>query len=539
MKEGQMEKLNRMGVVLLLTSVSAGNAFAAPAAKVPLVDAPAVVQAVDPEALAEGNIPIELSEARLKEIILFFKNSKADLIRLRKEAKGFGIGEANEKYVILLQKIVSGSYRLTEGAQAEFLMRVALNQALALVAEYYVPGKASGYVQKNGVIKRASNPVLKRLILEDSIELAVKYFQEADELTTESGGQNYDQMGQFAAQRLSLAAGWLDGVWEEGVRAHLIKTLLEQWLQVVLMEENLKDLKFGNESRLIAESFEKIKLYPADYGSQERILTETLNSVLASLRQNESLSGVVVSGSGGSSGLLIAGPAPEMNFVLVRGGTYKIGCINRSSNCAENEKPVHEVELSSFEMMTTEVTQGMWQAVMGENPSYFSNCGESCPVEYVSWDDARTFAKAMNEKNDGYEYRLPTEAEWEVAARAGAETDYPSGDGLAALRQVGWYSGNADNETHPVAKKKPNAWGIYDMHGNVWEWVEDSYDEDFYKSSDAKRKDPVNRSGGSNRGLRGGSWYSDAGSTRSSLRDFWLPGERYNRVGLRLARTQK
>ena len=532
-----LEKLFAVGLVI--TSLSVGSALSSPSVLLPGATPIPTTAAVDPEALAEGNIPIELSEARLKEIILFFKNSKADLIRLRKEAKGFGIGEANEKYVILLQKIVSGSYRLTEGAQAEFLMRVALNQALALVAEYYVPGKASGYVQKNGVIKRASNPILKRVILEDSIDLAIQYFQEADESAAQTGGQDYDQLGKFAAERLSLASEWLDGIWEEGFRARLIQTLLEQWLQVVLMEENLKDLKFGNESRLIAESFAKLKLYPKDYGSQERILTETLNSVLASLRQNESLSGVVVSGSGGSSGLLIAGPAPEMNFVLVRGGTYKIGCINGSSNCAENEKPVHEVELSSFEMMTTEVTQGMWQAVMGENPSLFDQCGESCPVENVSWDDARTFAKAMNEKNDGYEYRLPTEAEWEVAARAGAETDYPSGDGLAALRQVGWYSGNADNETHPVAKKKPNAWGIYDMHGNVLEWVEDSYDEDFYKSSDAKRKDPVNRSDSPYRGLRGGSWSNDARYVRSSLRSGWKPGRRGSNVGFRLARTQK
>ena len=132
-------------------------------------------------------------------------------------------------------------------------------------------------------------------------------------------------------------------------------------------------------------------------------------------------------------------------------------------------------------MQTTEVTQGQWRSVMGSNPSDFANCGNNCPVENVSWDDIQSFITAMNQRGDGT-YRLPTEAEWEYAARAGSTSAFANG-GISVtdcsydpnLDAMGWYCGNASSTTHSVGGKQPNAWGLYDMHGNVWEWCQDWY----------------------------------------------------------------
>src|SRR5882762_10161151 len=154
-----------------------------------------------------------------------------------------------------------------------------------------------------------------------------------------------------------------------------------------------------------------------------------------------------------------------MEFAYVPGGSFQMG----SGNGDPNEQPVHQVAFASgFYMGRYEVTQAQWQKVMSNNPSTFSTCGENCPVEQVSWDDAQEFIKKLNAQNDGYQYRLPSEAEWEYACRAGTTGDY-AGD----PNSMAWYTSNAEYKTHPVGKKQANAWGLYDMHGNVSEWVMD------------------------------------------------------------------
>ncbi|MBN22908.1 MAG: hypothetical protein CL678_16605 [Bdellovibrionaceae bacterium] len=501
---------------------------------------------VDPETLIEGNIPIRLSRSRLKAISEFFRNSKASLEKLRKEAQGFDINKANNQYRILIQKIVQKSYKLTNGAHAEFFMRVALNQGLALTSAYYILDKKGNPVLKPGLLRKASNPILKRVIIEDSIALAIQYFQEADQvlatecLENENCDQSYDEFGQFASDRLLLASIWTDSVLEEGYRARFLKKILEQWLQVVLVDENLKDSKFGNEALLVSDAFEKIKLYKEDLGAQERILREALKSVLESLQQNPA-----VKSGRFSSAVAIESQMKEMKFVSLPGGSFQMGCTDDSSGCDEDEKPVHEVTLSPFEIMTTEVTQGMWKSVMGDNPSFFISCGESCPVESVSWDEVQGFIAKMNEKNDGYLYRLPTEAEWEYAARAGCRKNYSSTDKqgnpvcsneVSVLNNSGWYDGNSEDKTHPVAQKNPNQFGLYDMHGNVWEWVSDWYERDYYSKS--VKKNPSGPSGGSYRVLRGGSWFYPSRYVRSGNRGIWKPSFHSKNVGFRLARTQ-
>jgi formylglycine-generating enzyme required for sulfatase activity len=154
--------------------------------------------------------------------------------------------------------------------------------------------------------------------------------------------------------------------------------------------------------------------------------------------------------------------------VLVPVGSFMMGSTN---GLDDNEKPVHQVTISqAFYMGKYEVTQGQWQSVMGTNPSAFKDCGGNCPVDNVSWDDVQNFINKLNETNDGFRYRLPTEAEWEYACRAGTTGDYAGN-----LSEMAWYSENSGRKTHAVGSKRLNDWGLADMHGNVQEWCQDWY----------------------------------------------------------------
>jgi formylglycine-generating enzyme required for sulfatase activity len=207
-----------------------------------------------------------------------------------------------------------------------------------------------------------------------------------------------------------------------------------------------------------------------------------------------------------------------------------------STNGGTDEKPVHGVTINySFYMGKYEVSQAQWQAVMGNNPANFKDCGGNCPVEQVSWDDAQSFINKLNESNDGFRYRLPTEAEWEYACRAGTTGDYAGN-----LSEMAWFSENSGNKTHAVGGKQPNAWGLADMHGNVWEWCQDWYHETY---NGAPTDGSAWLSGGEqkSRVVRGGSWGSDATNLRSAYRDNFTPGDRSINLGFRLvavARTQ-
>ncbi|MBW2406661.1 MAG: formylglycine-generating enzyme family protein [Deltaproteobacteria bacterium] len=175
-----------------------------------------------------------------------------------------------------------------------------------------------------------------------------------------------------------------------------------------------------------------------------------------------------------------------MKFVLIPAGSLTMGSrlspgevTRRYGGKAEwykDEQPPHPVEITRpFYLQTTEVSQAQWKRIMGNNPSRFEDCGDDCPVEKVSWNDAQKFIEELNQMEDINKYRLPTEAEWEYACRAKTETAYSFGDEVDKLGEYAWYGDNSGGKTKPVGKKKPNAWGLYDMHGNVWEWVQDRY----------------------------------------------------------------
>ncbi len=209
------------------------------------------------------------------------------------------------------------------------------------------------------------------------------------------------------------------------------------------------------------------------------------------------------------------------------------GCFQMGSNSGDDdEQPVHRVCVGSFMLGKYEVTQNQWQAVMGDNPSYFKNCGGECPVESVSWHDVQTFIQRLNNQT-GEQYRLPTEAEWEYACRSGGRNQKYCGG--SNPDSVAWYDDNSGKTTHPVGQKRANGLGLYDMSGNVWEWVEDWYNESYYNNS--PKNNPAGASGGSNRVIRGGSWFSFVSYLRSALRFDLVPGSRSDDVGFRLARS--
>ena len=233
----------------------------------------------------------------------------------------------------------------------------------------------------------------------------------------------------------------------------------------------------------------------------------------------------------------------DMEFVKVKGGCYKMGqsdeekteLIRAVGNEIYNmyfndERPVHTVCVDDFYIGKYEVTQGQWKKITGNNPSYFSSCGDNCPVESVSWDDVQEFIRELNNQT-GKNFRLPTEAEWEYAAKSGGKNGkYAGGNDIDT---VAWYSNNSGKITHPVGQKQSNGLGIYDMSGNVWEWVNDWYGEDYYVSSPTNN--PQGPSLGSERALRGGSCGYSMNSARAANRYKYKSNKIYNNFGFRLA----
>jgi len=221
-------------------------------------------------------------------------------------------------------------------------------------------------------------------------------------------------------------------------------------------------------------------------------------------------------------------------FILIPAGTFVTGSPEGEAGRFDNETP-HPVTVSRpFYLQTTEVTQGQWKRVMGKAPSHFGSCGDDCPVEQVSWYDVQQFIRKLNRMEGTDRYRLPTEAQWEYAARAGTTASFHAGDSDEDLSRVGWWIGNSGFKTHPVGRKASNAWGLYDMHGNVWEWVQDWYGS--YPAGPVT--DPEGPPAGSYRVIRGGSWSSSAGLCRSAFRISGDPVGRISALGFRLVRTK-
>ena len=233
----------------------------------------------------------------------------------------------------------------------------------------------------------------------------------------------------------------------------------------------------------------------------------------------------------GGSSTSLHGPLAGMTFVSIPAGSYRMGSPDSEHGRDGDEGPVHTVTLDAFQIMSTEVTQAMWSELMGTNPSKFK--GDNLPVESVSWNDAQDFIRKLNQRDANWNYRLPTEAEWEYACRAGSQSAYHFGNSASQLGQYAWYSGNSDNNTHPVGQKQPSDWGLYDMHGNVWEWCSDWYAQ--YGSGSVSN--PTGPQSGSSRVFRGGSGTSFASLLRCAYRGNFAPSDTFLNLGFRLVRT--
>lgn len=238
-------------------------------------------------------------------------------------------------------------------------------------------------------------------------------------------------------------------------------------------------------------------------------------------------------------------------FVHIPAGSFTMGTTdpvqqqlkarNLWTRFGECERPAHKVTLSkSFLISKCEITQRQWSAVLGarKQPSAFK--GDDRPVESVSWEDVQVFLAALNQQEGGAKYRLPTEAEWEYCCRAGSEQAYGmASDGapvtVETLGEYAWFNVNADHKTHPVGTKKPNAWGLHDMHGNVWEWCKDWYAPNYYAAAPATN--PVNLTPSTERVFRGGSWFLAPEHLRAAFRSGNLPDFKSPYVGFRVVRN--
>ncbi len=225
------------------------------------------------------------------------------------------------------------------------------------------------------------------------------------------------------------------------------------------------------------------------------------------------------------------GGGAKLEMVLIPAGEFMMGSRVSDKEALDDEYPRHRVRITKpFYLGKYPVTQEQWCGVMGDLPQehWYSVMEPKNPVEYASWDDCQEFVKELNAKAGGGRFTLPTEAQWEYACRAGSKTRYCFGDDAAGLWEYGWYAGHG---THPVGEKKPNAWGLYDMHGNVSEWCAD-WDGDY---AEGAVDDPTGPSDGSLRVSRGGSWFCTAWRCRSAYRDWFDPRNRARFLGFRLA----
>jgi len=274
------------------------------------------------------------------------------------------------------------------------------------------------------------------------------------------------------------------------------------------------DLKMDNLSGDVGEKVEP--------GKGREIRWEFLRDYPIGLNVEQAVFEVAATGSDSD----FTDPVTGMEFASVEGGCFDMG----SNDGDDDEKPVHEVCVDGFYMGMYEVTQAQWEKITGFNPSRFR--GADRPVETVSWNDVQYFIQELNEKT-GKTFRLPTDAEWEYAARGGKKSRGYKNAGSNDVGEVAWSRDNSGNQTHPVGHKMPNELGLYDMSGNVWEWVQDWYDGGYYANS--PKDNPRGPGSGANRVLRGGSWSYNPKYVRSANRNYNDPGNRGYPLGFRLA----
>ncbi|MBE2278781.1 MAG: SUMF1/EgtB/PvdO family nonheme iron enzyme [Ignavibacteriaceae bacterium] len=319
-----------------------------------------------------------------------------------------------------------------------------------------------------------------------------------------------------------------------------------------LIDEALEKLKSDESREKLYHSYKSLnkEVYEVlNEGQDEKVLKKSINISFKRKNKLAVLLGVTIIISLLIYILFSIPPKPLERMVFVKGGTFVFGCIQgRDGKCLDSETPSHQVTLDDFFISTHEVNQFQWEQVMGFNPSTYK--GDSLPVSDISWFEAVQFCNYLSEREglsnvyliNGTEvtklhgsngYRLPTEAEWEFAARGGLKSKGFLYSGDNKLNQVGWYQKNSGSKPHSIMSLKPNELGIYDMSGNVWEWCWDIYGP--YTSSN--KTNPLGPSAGKNRVYRGASWFNSDVEARLAFRKSLPPGSKYFNLGFRLARN--
>jgi formylglycine-generating enzyme required for sulfatase activity len=296
---------------------------------------------------------------------------------------------------------------------------------------------------------------------------------------------------------------------------------LQRWQWVNLFEEK------GHE-RLMRSL--QMRAETINSGSESEPNLIQRHEKITHVKESETFINIINNGSKGPVAGLIS-PLGNMEFVLIQPGEFDMGSPANETGRYDDEGPVHHVTISeAFYLSKYEVTQKQWHEVMGDNPSQFK--GDDLPVEFVFWDDVQDFIKKLNKKESTDKYRLPSEAEWEYAARAGTTTRYSFGDDDSKLGEYAWYSKNSGDKTHPVGNKGANPWGLYDVHGNVWEWVQDQWHDTYNgaPTDGSAWEDGVSTA----RVVRGGGWILYYGICRSAVRSRNGPDYCARDLGFRL-----
>lgn len=392
------------------------------------------------------------------------------------------------------------------------------------------------------VDKEGNVDYAKELLLRQTLTFAINRTQGYEgynrvDMKQITGEQNFQRTGMVSDDQIKRV-----GVMT-GAKYILIAEAANYSHTEILVLANLVDIESG---RIVNSSIPKVTSVESEALTKSCIdIAKTLLNVGGGMSSTSSTSySHTSSNSYGSSNYGNSGSMQNQTFtvkgvpftmIYVEGGSFVIGCTSEQSDCDDDERPTHRVMLDSYYIGETEVTQELWRAVMGDNPSSSRGDETKLPVESVSWEDCQLFITLLN-RMTGRKFRLPTEAEWEYAARGGRKSENNKYAGAPSLDYVGWYADNSGSRIHEVKSKIPNELGIYDMSGNVYEWCQDWLGDDYYANS--PQANPTGPSSGSFRVVRGGCWDCGAQSCRVAARTGNFPSGRYRYGGFRIILVQ-
>jgi len=454
-----------------------------------------------------------------------WRQRKLDVVKFRFD-KSYGPARkaAGEPYMEMLEALADAEVAVGKGAEAKKLYSRAI-----MVARYIKSDRAATILAKS----RRANAVVAQQVKLKSLqarlkkdakntavrkELILLYVVGLDN-PAEAAKLLTDGLDEVTRTYVPLAAKKLDGLDEA------ICLELGDWYYRTL----LKDASAAGKPVVLHRAQEYYERF-TELHTKKDAQSFRVETALESIGKELKKLGAPAVRPGDKTLVLTLAKGVTMKLVRIPAGKFVMGSPKTEAGHDNDEGPQHWVKISkAFYMGVTEVTQSQYQSIMGKNPSKFK--GPQNPVEQVSWDDARAFCAALSKKT-GRAVRLPSEAQWEYACRAGTKTRFSFGGDDKALDAHGWYRANSGGKTHPVGQKKPNAFGLYDMHGNLWEWCRDGYDEKFY--ANAKNVDPENTTESKHRVRRGGSWYNSPLNCRAADRYWGTTGRRYYDFGFRV-----